>query len=137
MHCVRCGRKFDSPKPSDNPALMCTWVGCTGRKEMTKPLTPAEVMSSISQVIPDFVIDAVNYLLQKHYRGCTVTILQKDIEAEIKKRKGGIKFEDWWLDFEPVYEKAGWRVKYDKPGFNETYDASYIFSKRIDKDGSK
>ena len=32
-------------------------------------------------------------------------------------------------DFEPIYEKAGWKVSYDGPGYNESYDGYYIFKK--------
>lgn len=32
-----------------------------------------------------------------------------------------------WLDFEVVYEEAGWDVVYDKPGYNESYGANFTF----------
>lgn len=31
------------------------------------------------------------------------------------------------LDVEDVYRAAGWEVTYDKPGYNETYDATFTF----------
>jgi hypothetical protein len=35
-----------------------------------------------------------------------------------------------WLNFEAIYEEAGWKVVYDKPGYNETYDANFTFTKK-------
>jgi len=34
------------------------------------------------------------------------------------------------FDFEYVFKEVGWIVDYDKPGFNETYDAFFIFKKK-------
>ena len=36
-------------------------------------------------------------------------------------------FENHWLDFEPIFRKAGWKVSYDKPGYGENYKALFIF----------
>ena len=36
-------------------------------------------------------------------------------------------FEKHWLDFEDIYRKAGWFVNFDKPAYNETYDAFFEF----------
>lgn len=39
-------------------------------------------------------------------------------------------FERGWLDVEEAYRRKGWTVEYDKPGFNESYRASFTFSPR-------
>jgi hypothetical protein len=36
-------------------------------------------------------------------------------------------FEKGLLDVETVYERAGWKVTYDKPAYNETYPATFRF----------
>lgn len=28
-------------------------------------------------------------------------------------------FDNHWLDIEDIYREQGWKVKYDKPGYNE------------------
>lgn len=33
------------------------------------------------------------------------------------------------LDVEQAYREYGWNVKYDKPGFNESYESFFIFKK--------
>ncbi len=39
-------------------------------------------------------------------------------------------FEKGWLDVEPIFKKAGWDVEYDKPGYNESYPATFKFSRK-------
>ena len=39
-------------------------------------------------------------------------------------------FDNGWLDVEEAHRAAGWRVEYDKPAYNESYDAFFVFSKR-------
>jgi hypothetical protein len=38
-------------------------------------------------------------------------------------------FSKHYLDFEDVYRKQGWKVYFDRPGFNESYTATFTFSK--------
>ena len=33
------------------------------------------------------------------------------------------------LDVEDAYRKLGWKVAYDKPGYNEAYEGTYQFKK--------
>ena len=39
-------------------------------------------------------------------------------------------FDNHYLDIEPAYRNAGWKVEFDKPGYNETYDSYFVFSKK-------
>jgi hypothetical protein len=39
-------------------------------------------------------------------------------------------FHRGWLDVEDAYRAEGWTVVYDKPGYNESYAASFTFSAR-------
>lgn len=39
-------------------------------------------------------------------------------------------FDQGWMDFEPIYEAQGWKVQYDKPGWDETYDAFFEFKEK-------
>lgn len=42
-------------------------------------------------------------------------------------------FDNGWLDIETVYEDSGWSVEYDKPGYNESYEASWTFKPKRKK----
>jgi len=105
---------------------------------MSKPFSPEEALASRASVIPDFVINAVNSLLAARYSGSSCQIEQKEIIEAIKDEaaKQGLTvtmdwiFEKNWLDFEPLYEKEGWKVVYDKPGYCESYSPFFIFSRR-------
>ncbi len=95
---------------------------------MTKPITPSEVVKQ--EVIPDFVFEVFNELIQRNHRAGRATVKQSDAEKMIKAKMGEAEFDDRWLDVEDHYRDAGWQVEYDKPGYNETYPATYTFVKK-------
>jgi len=39
-------------------------------------------------------------------------------------------FDKGWLNIEPMYRAAGWKVVYDKPAYNESYEPTFTFTKR-------
>lgn len=98
-----------------------------------KPFTPEDVERTFNDNLPDFVIEAVNELLAENFsgKGISIRLQQDDIVKRIME-KGEIKereevFEKHYLDFEALYRKNGWKVTYDKPGYNETYEAYFEF----------
>ncbi len=99
-----------------------------------KPISPSEILGNLDKIIPPVVIQAVNNLLMKQYRDGSVTILQDEIIQEIINLDGAITrdqiFDNKWLDFEALYRQNGWSVEYDKPGYNESYTARFIFKKK-------
>jgi len=96
---------------------------------MIKPISPNE----ITPLIPDFVINVVNRLLQKKWNGTSAIILQETIINEIINDQPNISreeiFDNGWLNFEDIYRKVGWDVEYDKPGYCESYKAYFKFTK--------
>jgi len=105
-------------------------------KNIMKPITPEDVLTSRKkgEHIPEKVIEIVNELILKKWNGYDATIIQKDIVNEIKIRmiltSTNIIFENKWLDFEDFYREVGWRVRYNKPGWDENYDETFIFKKQ-------
>jgi len=98
-----------------------------------KALTSEEILGCKNERIPDFVIESVNELLIGSIStGKSTTILQKDIVAEIIKRNPDTNsreiYDKRWLDFEQIFRNAGWNVYYDKPRYNESYEAKFEFS---------
>lgn len=105
-----------------------------------QPFSPAEAKKAKVDSLPKELIQAVNELLAERYKDYgTINIKLKDIKARCRKILGidemfssDDPMNSWptgvW-DFEPVYERFGWKVSYDKPGFNESYDSFYIFKK--------
>ena len=101
-----------------------------------KPITPREVVGKKQESLPDEVIEAFNELIAENWEGSSSRIKQIKAVAKIRekflpKRITAKKmFDNNWLDVEDVFRKAGWDVEYDKPGFNETYEPIFEFSKK-------
>ncbi len=98
-----------------------------------KPITPAQARKSKVSNIPAVVIKAVNNLIAANLgNGKYAIILQKDIIKEIRRLDPEMTptqlYENKWLNFEPIFEKNGWKVDYDKPGYCETYEANFKFT---------
>jgi len=96
---------------------------------MAGPLSPDDIAAAKRQHIPEAVFDAFNELLALKFTNGSATILQKDVLAKLEA--GGMVrqeiFDNGWLNVEEAYRDAGWKVEYDKPAYNETYDASFKF----------
>ena len=89
------------------------------------PISPKQAQSGAA--IPEVVFDVLNALLSK---GATVITQKEVVRLLVAKGVSRHKiFEEHYLDFEGAYRKKGWEVYYDKPGYNETYDAYWRFSR--------
>lgn len=104
-----------------------------GSKTMTvKPFTPHDAKLSKAHDLPDEVIMAVNELLSPFSDDLRIVLRQRDVIERIQQKLPGISrktiFDLHMLDFESVYCKAGWKVTYDKPGYNESYEPTFIFT---------
>jgi hypothetical protein len=100
-------------------------------------ITPDEALHEKHNVIPEAVLNVVNQLLRERWDNHTARITQAEVfkEAFAIMRADGANvtkddfFKRHWLDFEQVYKNAGWKVEYDRPGYNESYEAFWVFSK--------
>ena len=96
-----------------------------------RAITPAQARKQKKFVIPDFVLQAFNELIVKNLQNGSSRFVQDEVVRRIKEDlEDEAEFDYDWLDVEPVYEEAGWKVEYDKPGYNETYPASFTFRAR-------
>ena len=101
-----------------------------------KPISPVEAENEHRGTIPDSIIRAFNTLIIKNYEPINKTSIVKQDEVLDMVRgdpdSGMLKrddaFDNHWLDVEDIYREQGWDVKYDKPAYNETYDAYFVFS---------
>jgi hypothetical protein len=98
---------------------------------MTEPLSPKDIAAAKVNIYPSEVFDVVNGMIASQYvKGQSVTIKQDDVIAALIEKLGvdrGTIFNKGWLNFEAYYQKAGWLVEYDKPGYNESYGAYWKF----------
>ncbi len=96
---------------------------------MTEPIRPDEVTSRKKEAIPSEVIEAFNQQIAEKFNGYEARVIQDDVMALIEQKGFNRRevFDRHWLDVEDIFREAGWEVEYDKPGFNEPYDAFFIF----------
>lgn len=108
-----------------------------------KPFSPDEVKKSALAAIPDFVISTVNDLLVENYRNGSKRVILKLLQVKLAIRQAiaandtdkyystdqisNIAINTAWLDFEDSFRAQGWIVKFDKPEYNENYDAYFEF----------
>ena len=106
-----------------------------------KPITPKEVVGKKTSGIPDFVLEAFNMCIAKHWDGRSSNFTQNEVvenaieNAPPEEQEDTVDlrrriYENRWLDVERIYERAGWKVEYDKPGYCENYEANFTFRKR-------
>lgn len=108
---------------------------------MVRPIRPGEVAVKAQSLLPDFVVEVVNDLIIRAFAksggtkaGDRVHIGQYLI-VEALKIAAGIPKEDRltsdqmaWLNFEEVFRAQGWKIEYDRPGYNEDYEPIFTFT---------
>lgn len=95
-----------------------------------RALTPAEVKAS--PIAHPAMIEVVNELLRKYFDGHQAVIRQEEIKEMFIKRTPEYDshrmFAEKLMDIEQFYRAAGWKVVYEKPGYNERGQAFFTFS---------
>lgn len=100
---------------------------------MIKPISPAEITGKKRGIIPDRVINCWNTLIAEHWDGSCSEIELQEARSRVRLAMDfseSQEIPDLWLNIEDIYRAEGWIVEFDKPGFNESYKAKYIFSKK-------
>ena len=99
---------------------------------MTAPIKPSEVVSKKASTIPKVVIETFNELIARHWNGATSTFKMQEAEILICSKldcEPKYLYENHYMDIEDIYRAEGWAVYFDKPGYNESYSATYEFRK--------
>lgn len=100
---------------------------------MSEPISPDQIGEAQFAVHPPEVFDAFNALIARNWDGLAAKVYQEDAAAEIEKRLGvarTVVFEQGYLNIEAAYRSKGWKVFYDRPAYNESYRASFTFTKK-------
>ena len=97
--------------------------------ERARPINPEEVVEEKLKTMPDGVIESFNELIARNNRGGYSVVGQNEVLSLIVSKgfNRSEVFANGWLDVEDLYRKAGWIVEYDKPGYNEDYEATFTF----------
>lgn len=104
---------------------------------MSGPIKAQDVAKAKSASIPEEVFTAFNELIVKDWNGYSATVYQDSVvKLALEKLTAAGQpihraqlFNSGWLDIEDSYRSTGWIVHYDKPGYNESYEAHFIFKK--------
>lgn len=97
------------------------------------PISPDEVGEYQHRTFPQEVFDAFNELISANFDGRSANVLQEEAanliaaKLDIEKR---VVYNKGYLNIEPAYRAAGWKVEYDKPAYCESYDANFTFRKK-------
>jgi hypothetical protein len=103
---------------------------------IVKPMKPDEVLDRKIETIPDAMFEAVNAMIALKWNGSSAHFRQDDllnkyfeISKETDNREARDKlFDNHYMDFEGAYRREGWIVRYDKPGYNESYEPTFEFT---------
>ena len=95
------------------------------------PIKPSQVSKRKSLDLPDQVVEVFNALID--WNGSSATVLEDQAASRIPSALGISRdrvFSLSYLDVEDLFRSSGWEVTYDKPGYNEDYEATFCFRKR-------
>lgn len=103
----------------------------------SKPIRPSEVKEHFDNNFPSFIIDAINDVIKESYRPNSKKF---DVKLSVVKNKiitaisnyndefnASYQFKDYFLDFENLYKKFGWKVSFDKATYGDSYESFYTF----------
>lgn len=100
---------------------------------MPGPIKPDDVEKAKIRAIPEEVFEVFNALIVREWDG-RQSIVKQDEAAERIAKTLQISEEEvfslHYLDVEQAYREAGWSVKYDKPGYNESYPSTFHFKRK-------
>lgn len=103
---------------------------------MNNPVSPTDVIRGRSSAAHPDVVEVINSLLFRvaHVVDSSVsaTLRQDEVVAGLVSRGHSREdiFANHLLDFEAAFRAAGWVVVYEKPGFNESGEPSWRFSRK-------
>ena len=92
-----------------------------------EPISPSQLV----KIIPEEIIKIFNELIQQKWNGREARITQPEVVDKILSdtlfERAQI-FGEHMLDVEDLFRKKGWRVTFDKAGYNESYDSYFVFT---------
>jgi hypothetical protein len=134
---------------------VCVLYNVSMHQDIVKPIRPAEAKKQKEENwerdLPAPVLAAINDTIVEHIEPGSFTINQdvmiRVILARLAEGRAGYNgkeenmpycyaatrqdiINNKWLDFEPMYRKAGWDIEYVKPGIGDLYVAYWRFNHR-------
>ena len=103
-----------------------------------KPISPEKVEQIRIHEMPEAIIQATNELIVRSWNGRSATVKVEEIVDQYFRVSGeeknaatrGKLFDKHYLDIEPAYREAGWKVEFEKPDYTESFPSYFVFSKK-------
>jgi len=101
-------------------------------KALNRPIMPSEVVNLKCKHIPDIVFNIFNDHIVSAWDGRKAIVRQEHVVSALLVTEKFTReeiFRKHILDIEEIYSREGWKVEFDKPGYNEGYGAFWTFTK--------
>lgn len=95
-----------------------------------RPVRPEEVVDLQKKLIPPEVIETFNRFIGSTVLNGRAVVKQREVVDALAEKgldRSAI-YDNGWLNVEDIYRDAGWKVVYDKPGYNESYPPTFTFT---------
>jgi hypothetical protein len=94
------------------------------------PITPEEVSGLQRELFPPEVFESFNRFIGENIMSGCAVVKQDDVLEDLISlgMERSTIFKKGWLNVEGIYREAGWKVEYDRPGYNESYPATFTFT---------
>lgn len=116
----------------DDPSCITSWEELKDEVFLSYVLEK-EVVAVQKDLDPEEVFTAFNELIQRDFDGREAVVKIGEVRNLIKSQllAANKELKDWMLNVEDAYRKTGkWRVERDKPGYNESYEGFYTFTRK-------
>lgn len=87
------------------------------------PISPSKVakLRKQLQIIPESVFDTINELIVKRFDGYSAAFTAKELAESIPNNDLSVVVDAY---------ANNWDIEWDRPGYNESYQATITFRKR-------
>lgn len=95
-------------------------------------MKPEEVGDVQRSVLPAAVFDAFNAEIAGSFGSGSARVMQNKVANRIAAAMGIERqevYDKHYLDVEEAYRDEGWNVEYEKPAYNESYEAFFVFKR--------
>ncbi|MCL4384491.1 hypothetical protein M1116_03485 [Patescibacteria group bacterium] len=99
------------------------------KQKIVGPISPEQVAELKAGSVPQEVFDAFNDLILEKINEGHASFTLKEVVARMTSKGLDEKdiFNKGWLNIEPAYRKKGWKVGFERPAPDETYDSYFTF----------
>jgi hypothetical protein len=92
-------------------------------------IKPEDIISAKRAALNPVVEKAVDFLIAYKWNGYCSKFTLRELKNKIVEMSGHNATKEM-LNFESIYREHGWKVSFDTPGYHESYESSWTFTKK-------